>query len=61
MLVRALTLGSVLSCFLWLVAVAPGCTNGTTPICTPDSGCGPDIDDSSTDALGEVAPDSPEQ
>jgi hypothetical protein len=61
MLVRALALGSVLSCFLGLVALAPGCTNGTTPICTQDAGCGPDIDDSSSDVLGEVAPESSEQ
>jgi hypothetical protein len=55
MLVRALAIG-LLSGSLGLgVVVAPGCTNGTTPICTGDAGCGPGFEDSALDAVEDAS------
>jgi hypothetical protein len=56
MLVRALVL-CLLPCAVGLLIAAPGCTNGTTPICTGDAGCGPDIEDGSLDVAPEVSPE----
>jgi hypothetical protein len=56
MLVRALAL-CLLLCALGLLVAAPGCTNGTTPICTGDAGCGPDLEGSALEAAPDVSPE----
>jgi hypothetical protein len=62
MVVRALAL-CLLSCSVWLVVAASGCTNGTTPDC--EAGCGPVLDEDaaegSTDVASDIADVSTEQ
>ncbi len=55
MLIRVLALGLLSSSLGLVLVAAQGCTNGTTPICAGDAGCGPNVmDDGSFDVVEDV-------